>query len=228
MTMDAPGLDGSSLATPARGARTLVVSSVRLLRDGLAIALSHNGTLDVVGVSEATLDAVLSAMGSSGTQRPEVVLLDFGRPEAVDLARQLAERVPDVTMVALAVSDAEADVRAYAAAGIRGFVPSGGSIDDVIATVAHAVRGEVLCSPRLAASMLRGLLATGGVPSPPPDAEVLTRREREIVALVDQGLSNKEIGSRLQIGTATVKNHVHHILEKLEVPRRGQAAARLR
>jgi len=90
------------------------------------------------------------------------------------------------------------------------------------------VRGEAVCSPRVAGALLRRIaaLATDGRSDRVPAH--LTKREREIMGLIDEGLSNKEIAKRLRIEVATVKNHVHNILEKLQVHRRGEAAARVR
>jgi DNA-binding NarL/FixJ family response regulator len=95
----------------------------------------------------------------------------------------------------------------------------------LVATLESATRGEALFSPRMAASLLRRVAALAAT-QPSPSAQVrLTPRERDIMRLLDEGLSNKEIAQRLGIEVATVKNHVHNILEKLQVHRRGEAAA---
>ena len=88
--------------------------------------------------------------------------------------------------------------------------------------------GQMACSPHIAAALFSQLAEHASVPKPANGASVLTARERQVLALSDEGWSNKEIGRRLRISPATVKNHVHSILQKLQVARRGQAAARLR
>ena len=113
-------------------------------------------------------------------------------------------------------------------AEIAGYVARNGSKEDLIAAVENAVRGEVLCSPRVAASLFRCLAARLQTTRQRPPEVALTSREQDIIALVDRGLSNKEIARQLKIGLPTVKNHVHNILEKLPVGRRGVAAALLR
>src|SRR2546421_13075479 len=120
------------------------------------------------------------------------------------------------------------DVLASAEAGAIAYVPREASLEDLVAVIECAVRGEAVCSPRVAGALLRriAVLATDGRSDRVPAR--LTKREREIMGLIDEGLSNKEIAKRLRIEVATVKNHVHNILEKLQVHRRGEAAARVR
>jgi DNA-binding NarL/FixJ family response regulator len=113
-------------------------------------------------------------------------------------------------------------------AEIAGYVGRNGSKEDLIAAVENAVRGEVLCSPRVAASLFRRLAAHVQITKRRPPEAALTGREQDIIALINMGLSNKEIARQLKISLPTVKNHVHNILEKLPVGRRGVAAAPLR
>jgi two-component system, NarL family, nitrate/nitrite response regulator NarL len=128
----------------------------------------------------------------------------------------------------LGLPETDEAVLAYAEAGIAGYVSRDGSVQDLVTAIEGAVKGELRCSPRLAGTILRRLAwraAVGGDVSP---RTTLTSRETEIVRLIDQGLSNKEIAVRLGIEVATVKNHVHNLLDKLRVHRRSEAAARLR
>jgi len=111
-----------------------------------------------------------------------------------------------------------------AEAGAAGYVPCDGTIDNLVDTIHSVARGELLCSPRIAATLFRAL----HVRVPKPDADrlalTLTAREREIAPLIDRGLSNKEIAAHLRIEAATVKNHVHNLLESF----RSRRAARRR
>ena len=130
--------------------------------------------------------------------------------------------------VAFSVAETADVICTCAEAGIAGFVSRDGSKEDLVAAVENAVRGEVVCTPRMAASLFKRLAAViraTGQAGPPA---TLTGRERDIIAHIDRGLSNKDIARQLKISTATVKNHVHNILEKLQVRRRGEAAAVLR
>ena len=97
-----------------------------------------------------------------------------------------------------------------------------------MAVINAAIRGEVLCSPRVAASLLRQVADVASERSRVPAIECLTSRELQVIHLMQEGLTNKEIAKRLSIALATVKNHVHNILKKLDLPRRAQAAALVR
>lgn len=200
--------------------RVLLVAEVRLFREGLARALAAQA--EFRQVETAAADEALTILP---TRPPSLVLADSAIARNTDLvARAAAVGVP-VVAIAVAEED-EAEVLACAEAGVAGFVARDATLDDLIAALHVALRGDVRCSPRVAALITRrfSILAK----SRPPEHLSLTRRESEIVDLLDAGLSNKEIASRLMIETGTVKNHVHNLLEKLHVRSRGQAAAMVR
>ncbi|HEX7241600.1 MAG TPA: response regulator transcription factor, partial [Longimicrobiaceae bacterium] len=125
------------------------------------------------------------------------------------------------------IVETEDVVLACAEAGVSGYVSRGASLDDLVGALRSVARGELVCSPHIAGSLFRRVAALSERREASP-AAVLTPREREILGLIDQGLSNKEISRRLRIELSTVKNHVHNLLEKLQVSRRGAAAACLR
>ncbi len=207
-----------SLARP----RVLVVSDVRLYRDGLVWGLAASGRLEVVGTAEAAPLALHRVI----EVRPDIALVDMGMASAPEFVRASAVAAPHTRVVAFAVGDDDQLILACIEAGISGYVPRDASIDDLIATVESVLRGEPRCAPRVVASLFRRLAdLAGDRPIGAPD-QPLTRREQEIVDLLRDGLSNKEIAVRLGIELATTKNHVHHILEKLKVRRRSQIAGR--
>jgi two-component system, NarL family, nitrate/nitrite response regulator NarL len=115
----------------------------------------------------------------------------------------------------------------WAEEGTAGYVPRDAGLADLEACVHSVARGEALYTPRMAAALLRRIAALAAERRPQPPRAKLTLREREIAALMREGLSNKEIASVLSIEASTVKNHVHNILAKLDVHRRAEAAARL-
>jgi DNA-binding NarL/FixJ family response regulator len=133
-----------------------------------------------------------------------------------------------MTMVALAVPDQEARVLACAEAGVSSYVPREASLADLAAAIESAARGEAVCSPRMTALLFRRVRVLSRVRPEPAEVPELTARQWEIIDLIDEGLSNKEIARRLYIEVPTVKNHVHNILDKLQVRRRSEAAARVR
>ena len=203
--------------------RLFILAEIRIYRDGLAEVLERRGGIEVVGTA-ADLGSALAAIPVT---RPDIALVDVAMPDGIAAVRSVLRTAPEVKVVALAVPDAEVNVIACAEAGVSGYVTRDESLDDVVGALESVTRGEMLCSPRMAATLLRRVtaLAAGETGSA---RSRLTARELEIVELIDQGLSNKEIASRLFIELATVKNHVHNILEKLQVQRRSEAAAHLR
>ena len=204
--------------------RVLVVGEIRLYRDGLADMLRAEPAIEVVATA-AGADEAVRAMRELA---PDVVLLDMAIPDNMWLVRALVEAVPGTRVVALAVPEIEREVLACAEAGVAGYVTRDGSIEDVVAAVESAARGEVVVSPRMAATLFQRVATLALERSPVNIESRLTTRELEILDLIDQGLSNKEIARRLTIELSTVKNHVHNILDKLNVTRRAEAAARAR
>jgi two-component system, NarL family, nitrate/nitrite response regulator NarL len=200
--------------------RVYVVSDVRLYRDGLVASLARQGELNVLGAgcSGESLDQIVPL-------RPEVLLLDLAAHDSLAIPRQAQQVLPGLLVVAFAVAEREQNILACAEAGISGYVAEDASVEDLVAAVLCALRGEMMCSPRVAALLFsRVATLSGRCPATPADAS-LTPREREIAALVACNLPNKEIARRLCLGPATIKNHVHNILQKLNVHRRGDIAS---
>ena len=203
--------------------RALVVSDIRLYREGLAAALSAGGRCEVV----ATAPTGFAALEATEAHRPDVVLLDLALVDAGDAVAHLAAVDPPVKVVALGVREVPSEVIALAEAGVAGYVTRDATLEELVDVVESVARGEMVCSPRIAALLLHRVAAARG--RDPRDNDLrLTPRENEIVALIDEGLSNKQIGQRLSIEVATVKNHVHSILDKLGVEGRAAAAAHVR
>ena len=212
----------------ARGAgkttRLLVVASVRLYREGLAEIFRGRDDVEVVAEAADAADC----LGLLPRTRPDIVLLDM-TTDGLAGVRAIRAAAARVRIVAVAVPESEGDVVACAEAGVAGYVTREQSLEDVVAVVESVVRGEMICSPRIAAMLVRRVAALAGDRGAAESrAPRLTARELEIVGLIDNGLSNKQIARRLSIEVATVKNHVHNILEKLHVDRREEAAARVR
>ena len=201
--------------------RVVIVAGIRLYREGLAEVLGHRGHLHVVGTAGTRAQAMALV---SGTQI-DVALIDMTTPDSYQIVRDLAGS-DETPVVALGVPENDDDALACAEAGVAGYVFRDASIEDLSHVIESAARGELLCSPRVAAKLARRA-ASIGVRRGGNVHEKLTTREREILALIDRGLANKEIALRLNLGLATVKVHVHNILEKLAVRSRTEAAALL-
>lgn len=206
--------------------RVVVISPVRIYRQGLASLFDAEDGVEVTGaVAEpADVPPVLDRYGA------DVLLLDgTGEPTGGPVPGILGGLVEatDVPVVVLGIPDQSADVVACVEAGVAGYVTNDGTFADLLDTLRAATRGEFVCKARVTAGIVLRLAALARERRRSPVTQ-LTSRELEIVTLIDSGFSNKEIATRLNIQIATVKNHVHNILDKLGVHGRGAAAALVR
>ena len=135
----------------------LVVADIPLYREGMRGALGHGRRVHVLGTATSSQEALSRVRDLE----PEVVLVDVAMDEGFDTVRAIGEATPKAKVVALAVPDTEADVIACAEAGVCGYVPRDGTLDDLEAVVENVARGEIQCSPRIAASLLRRVGDTG-------------------------------------------------------------------
>jgi DNA-binding NarL/FixJ family response regulator len=203
----------------------VLAARVRLYREGLRDALERNQAF-VVLAECATVEELLRV---ASRDPPEVVILDMSFCDKRPVARELLAVAPATKILALAVDDRQAEsVLDCAAAGMAGWVGTDATVEELARAVEHVARGELMCSARHAALLFGRVadLLTHGAPetaAPVP----LTAREREVGVLLARGLSNKGISRSLGIGIATVKDHVHNILGKLEVSSRAEAGCRL-
>lgn len=204
--------------------RVFIVTGVRLFREGLAHVLRREPGIAVVGACEDYGEFVQRV----AERHVDVALVDTSSSEGLAAIRNGLSAAPGVRMIALGMTEDGDHVHAYAESGVSGFVHHGDSIDDLLAAIDRIARGEMSCSPRIAAALVRHVASLAAERETNGGGTHLTRRELEIVGLIDEGLSNKQIARRLQIELATVKNHVHNILEKLHVTNRLEAAAQVR
>jgi two-component system nitrate/nitrite response regulator NarL len=208
--------------------RILIVDEIRIRREGMASLLREANGVDEV-VTAATHHA---ATALEDGVRPDVVLMDASAPGAAPTLRTLLETAPGVRVVATGVADHDDEIVDCLESGYAGYLCRDAGVDDLSAVLHAAARDETVCCPRVATALRRRVQALRGERradgATGPAGARLTRRERDVGALLEEGLSNKEIARRLSITVLTVKNHVHNILEKLQARRRGEAAARLR
>jgi two-component system nitrate/nitrite response regulator NarL len=200
--------------------RVHLLGDVRLNREALATLLVRDGRLGVSGHGPSADDLLLR----SGSV--DVLVVDTSGHAGLEATRRVIGDA-ELPVVALGVPDDPDHVIALAELGVVGFVEREASLDELVGSVVSAARGEATCPPRIATTLIRRVSSLAAVRHS-ADVTALTARERQVVQLIAEGLSNKEIAARLCIEVATVKNHVHNILEKLEVNRRSDAVARLR
>jgi two-component system nitrate/nitrite response regulator NarL len=204
--------------------RVVVLDDVKLYRDGLKSIL--DGCDGVVVIGEGMADR--EGLRLVASLLPDVLLLVASAVQGTTLVRDLARLAPNVRILAYGVSAGDDEAIRCAEAGVSGYVPRDATTPELVATIVSVSCGEFACSPRVAALLLRRVADLAGSVGKPEPGIILTPREHEVGQLIDDGLSNKEIAGRLGIGVSTVKNHVHNLLEKLNVNGRGQAAAQIR
>lgn len=210
-------------AAGAADIRIVIVAPTRLYRDGVAQVLAESSALAVVGTAHDAASGIATLAGAAADVALVDVALTASLPELIAAA-------DDAKVIAFGVARDEDQVIACAEAGVDGYVECDASLDDLERVLRGAVRDEAVCAPWMTRALLRrvGTLARDRNGGTPAAAQRLTLREREVMALVDEGLSNKQIARHLSIELPTVKNHVHNVLEKLAVGGRLEAAARVR
>lgn len=213
--------------------RVFLVDDHQLVRAGLRALLDLAADIDVVGEASNGADAVPAVVAA----QPDVVLMDLSMPvmDGVEATARLADQAPAVNVVALTSYLEEERFTAALAAGAVGYLIKDSDPDDVVAAVRAAAAGHAPIDPRMARSLLPGRSgAVAGSAQPPrPDAagavgapttSALSSREREVLALVAQGLANKQIARALGISDRTVKTHLANIFRNVGVADRTSAA----
>ena len=207
----------------------LLIEDNRLLREGITAMLNDHGDFEVVARSEDG-DVILQLKKLEFP--PNVVLLDLGleKVNSLKLMALLKEELPTAGIIAMDILPEQDDLVEFVKAGGAGFILKNAPLNDWIKTIKAVATGAKILPPVLTNSLFTQIieltLKTGrGIPA---DSIQFTFREREIVNLIAEGLSNKEIAESLHIATYTVKSHVHNILEKLTLNTRLQVAAFVR
>jgi DNA-binding NarL/FixJ family response regulator len=206
--------------------RIVIVSEVRFRREIFAEFLQRDPSVSVVGLCADLAEVV----ALRPPLQADVVLVDAELRDGAAATRRTRQVQPDVRIIAYAVRETKEDVIAWAEAGVIGYVPTTAASADLVRLIVNIHGGEQHCSGRVAAELLRRIAVTedlgiGRNASSP--ALALMRHEREAAELIAKGLSDKEIARRLNISLATAKVHVHNLLGKLNVQRRGQVVIRM-
>jgi two-component system, NarL family, nitrate/nitrite response regulator NarL len=212
-------------ASPLEGARTtgvLVVCDLQLHADAVAQALEQHPTGMVAWAASDQVTAVQRAVEGAAALDRIVIVFEAITRGALTSVRVFTRCVPGAALIALGITEREFE--SFAQAGVRAHMPPAASLDDLVETIGALERGQTrepsgpVVVRRAAAPRLAALTVNGREPE-------LTLRELEVVSLITEGLTNAEIGHRLNIELATVKNHVHNVFAKLGIKRRAQAAA---
>jgi DNA-binding NarL/FixJ family response regulator len=202
--------------------RVLVVDDHAVVRRGLRTFLDLQDDLEVVGEAGDGDAAVAEAERLA----PDVVLMDLAMPGAdgVTAIRELRQRVPDARAIALTSFSDDERVFGAVRAGAAGYLLKDSQPAELVAGIRAVAAGQGLLSPPVAARLLEEMADGGSRPAPAEAAASLTPREREVLELIARGGSNKRIALELGVAEKTVKTHVGHVLAKLGVTDRTQAA----
>jgi DNA-binding NarL/FixJ family response regulator len=203
----------SSVVKSHEPVSALVISEICFFREGIVAALEDAPEIGAV------TGAAQAPQPEDGARVPDVVVVDLSTTQSLSVIAAVRRAAPHARIVALG-ADREEQALACARASVRGFVTRDQSLDELVSTVVEVARGRELCPPSVGVLLLRVM---GG--DAPDRGNALTNRELDVLKLLERGLSNKEIAAALVIEPATAKNHVHNVLRKLNVHRRGQAAA---
>lgn len=205
-----------------RPIRVLLVDDHTLFRSGIKALLQRQEDFEVVGEAGDGLEGLKRAK----SLQPDVVLLDLHMPgiggrEAVKL---LSEEVPACNVLLLTVSEDAEDLIETIRAGARGYLLKNIETDFLLNAIRSAARGESVVSPQMTGKLMMGVRMSKEGVAQEDDKEKLSPREKEIIALLAKGVSNKEMANTLNVAESTVKIHVQNILKKLHLTSRVQAA----
>jgi DNA-binding NarL/FixJ family response regulator len=200
--------------------RVLVVDDQSMVRAGFRMLLGGEDDIEVVADASNGLEAVAKA----ARYRPTVVLMDIRMPQldGLEATRRILAADPAARILILTTFDLDEYIYEGLRAGASGFVLKDDPPEQLIAAIRTVAAGDALLSPAITKRVIKQF-ARVARPEPPKGLAELTGREREILRLIANGLSNAEIGAELYIGETTVKTHVTHILQKLDLRDRVQA-----
>ena len=200
----------------------LIVDDHAIVREGLKMVLDLEADLEVVGQASGGGQAVAMAPDAW----PDVVSMDvlMEGTDGIDACRQIKSNLPDTRVLMLTSHSAPEAVEAAVLAGASGYLLKNGGREELLAGIRAVAAGESLLAPSVTASVLErfGQLARK---EQSQEEDLLSGREKEVLALVAEGMTNREIAGQLIITDNTVRNHVSHIMDKLDMTRRAQAAA---
>jgi two-component system NarL family response regulator len=203
----------------------LLIDDNRLVRQGIESLLAEQPDLEVVATAEDTT----SGLSRTVELAPHVVLVDAGleNGDSHHFVETLRKTVPETKVIVMDLMPAPEDVIEFVQAGANGFVMKDATVEELVSTIRSVALGADVVPPALTGTLLTHIAQQAAIRRLPGLAEAvrMTKREKEIMNLIAEGLSNKEIAQRLSIATYTVKSHVHNILEKLALHSRLQIAA---
>jgi DNA-binding NarL/FixJ family response regulator len=213
------------IGKPVKKIRLLIIEDNRLLRDGLTAMLKKQedmSVVDTVGNGENIL-AIMHKF------KPEILLLDLGlrSRSSLNLVKLVRKNFSGAKVIVMDLIPMQTDVFEFVQAGVSGFILKDATVNDFLKTIRSVAKGLQVLPPNLTGSLFSQIIEhaiNGSKPSALMDSVRMTKRERQVIELISEGHTNKEIATELHLSTYTVKSHVHNILEKLALSTRVQIA----
>jgi DNA-binding NarL/FixJ family response regulator len=205
--------------------RILLIEDNRLLREGLTAMLKNQKDMQVVD-TVANGENILEILGKFNT---DVLLLDLGlrSRSSLNLVKLVRKNFISTKIIVMDLIPLQADVFQFVQAGVSGFILKDATVNDFLKTVRSVAKGLQVLPPNLTGSLFSQIVehaVKGSNPSAVIDSFRITKREKQVIELISEGHTNKEIAQKLHLSTYTVKSHVHNILEKLALSTRVQIA----
>jgi len=205
--------------------KILLIEDNRILRDGIKALINAQPDMTVVVASGGNHDTLVQIRST----RPQVVLMDLGlrNENGLRLVAMLAKELPQTRVIGMGLIPSQLDIIEFVEAGAAGFILKDATIEEVLGTIRSVARGMRVLPPPLTESLFTHVIeqALRKGKGRLLDAVRMTKREREIIVLIAEGMSNKDIAQQLNLSTYTVKSHVHNILEKMALHSRLQIAS---
>ncbi len=201
--------------------KLMLVDDHDIVRAGLRMLLQAQPDMDIVAEVGSGAEAITLAK----TDHPDVVLMDVNMPDmnGIETTRHLKNCCPDIAVLALTIHEEEEYLFQMLDAGASGYIPKRAAPEDLLRAIYTVSQGEVFLHPSVAGALVKDFLGRGSTP-PPPIAETstLTKREQEVLILIAEGLTNKQIGEQLGISPKTVARHRDNITTKLNLSSRTE------
>jgi two-component system NarL family response regulator len=204
--------------------RLLLIEDNRLLRNGILAILKPQKDIVIIAASGDGKDTLLKIK----QLKPNVVLLDLGlrSQNSLHVVEIVKKDFPEAKIIVMDLAPVQADILQYVKAGANGFILKDASLNDFLITIRTVAEGSTVLPPLLVDSLFSQIVdhAVREGKSKLNEAVKMTKREREVIGLLGEGMSNKEIGQKIRISTYTVKSHIHNIMEKLALHTRLEIA----
>jgi DNA-binding NarL/FixJ family response regulator len=203
----------------------LLIEDNRLLRDGIDTMLKKQSDMHVV----ATVGNGENILLIITKFKPDIILLDLGlrNQNSLQIVKLTKQHFPDTKIIVMDLIPLQADVFEFVQAGVSGFILKDANVAEFFKTIRSVYQGLQVLPPHLTGSLFSQIVEHAisiAKPSVIDESVRMTKRERQVIVLISDGFTNKEIAQKLHISTYTVKSHVHNILEKLALNTRVQIA----